>query len=308
MNKDKPIAFNHIEGLSFAEYERNTKELIEKLKKDSMLERFVQNNHLPKDRIHESPWLIQSWLKEINKCKGCKRIEDCKQSEKGFFPDLVYDQEFHINFKQCPFAKKEYELRKHLKNYLVSDLSENLETVSFKEIDMENEVEEYLLVLEKAMEYSQEEKSVYLYGTMGSGKTYLAACACNAQARKGKKVAFIHYPSFCKRVSYFAGSEEVELEIQRIRRADFLVIDDIGAEMVSEYNRDAILLPLLNYRFDQKKTTWITSNFDFAVLENHLTSSNRGISAEAKAMRIVERIASGTSVLALTTKDRRKAL
>ena len=221
---------------------------------------------------------------------------------------MVYDQEFHINFKQCPFAKKEYELRKHLKNYLVSDLSENLETVSFKEIDMENEVEEYLLVLEKAMEYSQEEKSVYLYGTMGSGKTYLAACACNAQARKGKKVAFIHYPSFCKRVSYFAGSEEVELEIQRIRRADFLVIDDIGAEMVSEYNRDAILLPLLNYRFDQKKTTWITSNFDFAVLENHLTSSNRGISAEAKAMRIVERIASGTSVLALTTKDHRKAL
>jgi primosomal protein DnaI len=80
---------------------------------------------------------------------------------------------------------------------------------------------------------------------MGVGKTYLAACAANERARKGDKTAFIHYPTFTMRMAAQINDGEYRTELKRLMYADFLVIDDIGAENCTEWNRDQLLLPLL---------------------------------------------------------------
>ncbi len=78
--------------------------------------------------------------------------------------------------------------------------------------------------------------------------------------------------------------------LRKMKRADFLVLDDIGAETVTNWVRDDILLPVLDYRMENRKSTIFTSNSDFADLRERLMYNQRGQKDEMKADRIMERI------------------
>jgi len=288
--------------------EKNTKQLIQELSQDKTVLRVFQKNDIPKDCLERYPWKIQRWLNAFRPCQGCKGLSFCKQSRKGYFENLVYDGILQTVQEACRYEKDHQNARAHIRNYLVSDLSSHLETVSFKNISTKDETEEYLQVLAEAMDASAKGEGLYIYGTMGSGKTYLSACACNDHARSGQKVAFIHYPSFCQRMQSSMQDGEYKSEIARLSFAAFLVIDDIGAESVTEWNRDSILLPLLNERFEEGLPTWFTSNDDYESLLVHFTFSNRGKQEELKATRILERIQAMSRSVVLTGKDRRNIL
>ena len=77
-----------------------------------------------------------------------------------------------------------------------------------------------------------------------------------------------------------------------MKRADFAVFDDIGAESVTSWLRDEVLLPIFNERMDRQKLTWFTSNENFSSLENHYMYNQKSDKEELKAVRIMERIKS----------------
>ena len=70
---------------------------------------------------------------------------------------------------------------------------------------------------------------------------------------------------------------------------DVLFMDDIGAESVSAFVRDELLLVALNQRLEQKKPTFFTSNIDLEALKEHYALSRHDASY-VKADRIIERI------------------
>ena len=90
-----------------------------------------------------------------------------------------------------------------------------------------------------------------------------------------------------------------------IKNVDLLLIDDLGAENLTAYNRDEILCPILQYRMDNHLTTFITSNFNINELNNHLSKSKDGIE-EIKAGRIISRINQLTDDLEMISKNLRK--
>ena len=85
--------------------------------------------------------------------------------------------------------------------------------------------------------------------------------------------------------------------------ADFLVIDDIGAENCTEWNRDVILMPLLNHRYEEGLATWFSSNCDIPSLQRHFTFSANNREDVLKAERIIERIRHMAKAVALTGRD-----
>ncbi|MDR2833763.1 MAG: primosomal protein DnaI, partial [Streptococcaceae bacterium] len=58
----------------------------------------------------------------------------------------------------------------------------------------------------------------------------------------------------------------------------------------SEWIRDSILGVILQYRMQEQKPTFFTSNQDFAHLEKHLENSSKGNIEPLKAKRIMERV------------------
>lgn len=284
---------------------RDTEELKKDLKQDETVQKMFAAMNIPARCIETSPWKIADWRRQYQPCIGCQSLSSCGQEKKGYYNALCYDGILQNVITPCAYMRESLKKEKHLENYLVSDLPKSLKTVSFKRILADNESREYLSVLNEAIQASYHSEGLYIYGTLGSGKTYLAACACNDHAAKGEKVAFIHYPSFTQRMASLVKSDEYQTELKRLMYVSFLVIDDIGAESCTEWNRDAILMTLLNHRYEEGLTTWFTSNCDLASLQQHFTFSSRNREDILKAERIIERIRNMARVTALTGRDRR---
>jgi primosomal protein DnaI len=101
---------------------------------------------------------------------------------------------------------------------------------------------------------------------------------------------------------------EYRTEFERLKFCRFLVIDDIGAESVTEWNRDAVLLPVLDARYEDGLATWFTSNCDYESLKSHFMYVRGGKEESLKASRILERIQAMCEIALLTGKDRRNGL
>lgn len=99
---------------------------------------------------------------------------------------------------------------------------------------------------------------------------------------------------------------EYDREVERMGYCDLLVLDDIGAEQVSEWNRDSILLPVLSRRYDNHLTTWFTSNEDMNTLKEHFMMTRGGNMERMKAERLIERIENMSEMKTLLGEDRRK--
>lgn len=275
------------------------------LKNDPMIQKVLTHNHISMSELDSHPFTVKRWFDSYSPCIGCKGLDTCKQKKKGYFDNLVSDGFLHTEKKACKYTLEHLESTKHIQNYLVNDLPEDLYTVAFSTIDMSNESKEYATVVTEAYQQCEQSKGLYLYGDMGTGKTYLSACACNYYAKEGKKVAFIHYPSFTQRMASTVSEGEYKNELSKLKYAYFLVIDDIGAESVTEWNRDGILLPLLNERYEKHLPTWFTSNETLETLQEHFEYTSKGKEEKTKSSRILERIKSMAKPLSLKGESRR---
>ena len=279
------------------------KKLFEKLRRDRYVHRLMKKNGIPEEELMRSLYRFKRYREEIEPCISCQALKDCRQKTPGFHPGLSYDGLLTEQMEACRYRQEEEEKTAHLSNYLINDLAKEFWSVSFDEIDICGESKSYIEALLEASNLCGEEKGAYLYGNMGTGKTYLAACAANDVTRSGKKAAFIHCPSFFDRCAATWHTGEYRIEAERCRFADLLVMDDIGAEAVSERGR-MLCLSILDARMQNGKMTWFTSNDDFEMLRNHLryTPSGEDIAA---ADRIIERVRALASPIYLSGDDRR---
>lgn len=287
---------------------QKAKALSDEIKNNTVLMQTLENHHIPLERIDTHPYYIERWYASFSRCIGCKGLSQCKQKEPGYFDHLVDDGYLHTDKHACKYMRQRLEERKHLDYFLINDMPDHLCSVSFSKIDLAKEKNEYISAYSQALACFNDHVGVYLYGSMGVGKTYLCACACNAYARDKKKAAFIHYPSFVQRMASRVQAGEYKQELDILKFVPFLVIDEIGGESVTEWNRDSILFPILNERYEKRLPTWFTSNEDLESLRNHFVVTNKGKQEKLKAMRIMERIRSMAKPIELVCENRRNYL
>ena len=139
---------------------------------------------------------------------------------------------------------------------------------------------------------------------MGTGKTYLAACAANYVAGFDGRPAFVHVPSWADRVNSTYYSGEFRTEGSRLKFADLCVRDYSGAEEVTVPLR-SLLLSVLDARMQNHRMTWFTSNEDFTSLKDHFPVSSKGNEDVMESDRIMERIRVLAEPVFLAGSDRR---
>ena len=153
--------------------------------------------------------------------------------------------------------------------------------------------------------YNDDEKpkGVYLNGSFGSGKTYLIACLFNELAKRGIRSVLVYYPEFLVSLkSSFSGDFEEKRDY--VKKVPLLLLDDIGAENTSNWSRDEVLGPILQYRMENHLPTFFTSNLTIEELEEALSTTSSGVD-KVKARRIIERIKQLTKSFDLISKNRR---
>jgi DNA replication protein DnaC len=113
-------------------------------------------------------------------------------------------------------------------------------------------------------EYPLEKTGLLLIGPIGTGKTHLAVGIMQELIRsKGVPCRFCDYRELLKQIqnSYNPSVQTTELEIlQPVFNTEVLVLDELGAIRPTEWVWDTVS-HILNSRYNDKKTTIITTNF-----------------------------------------------
>jgi len=113
-------------------------------------------------------------------------------------------------------------------------------------------------------EYPLERNGLLFIGPIGTGKTHLAVGIIQELVRsKGVRCLFSDYRELLKEIqnSYNPSVQTTELEILRpVFDAEVLVLDELGAVKPTEWVWDTVS-HILNSRYNEKKTTIITTNF-----------------------------------------------
>ena len=130
-----------------------------------------------------------------------------------------------------------------------------------------------LNLLEEIPEYG----SYYLHGESGCGKTILAARMW-LQAKKHfyfDKVPgtpkFVSVPELLAEIRRTFNNPDLDeaAVLAKYSETEFLVLDDLGAEKSSEWVMSVLYL-LINRRYEDMRTTVITSNFNLIELDDKL--------------------------------------
>uniref|UniRef100_UPI0026337596 primosomal protein DnaI n=1 Tax=uncultured Campylobacter sp. TaxID=218934 RepID=UPI0026337596 len=135
----------------------------------------------------------------------------------------------------------------------------------------------------------QSSRGVYVYGPTGTGKTYLMGSIYNYFKQNGKEPTILYYPEFIRKIKSKINDNSYDLYIDLVRDEEILIIDDIGAENITEFIRDEVLGPIINHREAEKLPTFFSSNLSIDDL-SELLSNGRTTVDRTKALRIVERI------------------
>lgn len=141
------------------------------------------------------------------------------------------------------------------------------------------------------MMVADEIKGLFLHGEKGTGKTKLAAIIANERARAGKPVLFASVPDLMADIrASFDGGKTAET-VRAVKETPFLVLDDLGAEKMSEWVGEQLFC-IVNHRYNECLQTVVTSNYNPTQIIRRMATVDRGgnVVDDLQGKRIMSRI------------------
>lgn len=272
--------------------------------------KLTKSLNLPAEYLMKYTSSLEESAKELDNCKKCKNINNCKNSYTGhvFYPNLLNDN-LVFDYVPCKYKKELDEKNKYKENIYLFEVPKEIKEASMKNIDLDNparfQVIKWLKNFLDDYATNTPKKGMYLTGNFGCGKTYLISATLNELAKQNHKIAIIYYPEFLRSLKEsFNDPDSYNEKFKTIKKVEILLIDDIGAETMTEWSRDEVLGTILQYRMQEGLTTFFTSNLTIKELEEHFSISTKGIE-KVKAKRIIERIKQLSEELTLISENKR---
>lgn len=280
-----------------------------KEKKDDGFKLFVEGIGLKDDYLMKYTSLLKQCYLEKENCNNCKGLSLCKNEVQGCqLTNIIVDNEINFEYKTCKYKNKLLKDINYMKDNYLFSVAREIRNAKMKDIytDDKNRVEviKWMTNFIKCYRSNKEVKGLYFNGNFGSGKSYLISAMINELVKDGKKGALVYYPEFLRSLKASFGKDFDE-QFEYAKKADLLLLDDIGAENVTPWSRDEILGPILQYRMDEKLPTFFTSNLTLNELELHLSIQGSNVD-KLKSKRIIERIKYTCDEIKLISKNQRR--
>ena len=292
----------HINMTLSEKIEKNLEKELQKSLKDEDFCNLVKRNKLPKDVTLKNNTKLMDTCDELKNCKTCKGLFMCKNKVSGHVLYPSFDETLKFIYMPCKYQKELIKKESEKKEKL-----NEIKNARMKDIDINDKnrvkvikwLKEYFDNYEKVNTL----KGLYLHGSFGSGKTYLISALFNElEISKDANTEVVYLPETLRNMK--EDFSLVEDKLNYLKNVDILLIDDIGAENVTAWGRDEILGTILQYRMNNKLSTFFTSNLTLEELEVHLSLSKNS-EDKVKARRIIERIKQLSVDMELVSINRR---
>lgn len=227
-------------------------------------------------------------LEEVENCKNCLGLCDCKNSNKGYYTS--YDNN-DFTYTECKYKKE---------NRIQNDKDSLIKTLYMPRTVLNARLEDFDVNTESRKKIfnhiggflsdtDEKKKGLYLFGTFSIGKTFTLSCIANELMKLNKECLLIYFPDLVVDLKNALGTNRFESLINMLKSIDVLMLDDLGSENMTPWIRDEILGPVINYRLLENKPIYISSNINPNELVNHL-AIDKSPASQLKAERIISRI------------------
>lgn len=142
--------------------------------------------------------------------------------------------------------------------------------------------------------------NLIVVGPVGTGKTGLVWCITRELVLAGHRVRFVNWRNLLYDLRESFGANGQRDSLDRYIAAPALVLDDVGAERVTEWAAEQ-LATLIDSRYMKGRVTVVTSNYGANELADRLSVEDAVIGD-----RIMSRLLEGASVIKVEGSDRRR--
>lgn len=276
------------------------KEIVKEL--NPKIQKIIKLEKISEEETISNLSSLEDTSNELFNCENCLGINKCPNHIKGY---VYYPQKKESRLSFSYIACKELKE----KEAALEKKGEEAEITKarIKDIDKTDgnriKVLKWLDSFYKNYDETKCNKGIYLHGSFGSGKTFLLAALLNElHINKNVNFEIIYFPKLLRNLK--DNFNLLDSKVNYYSNVEILLIDDIGAEKVSDWGRDEILGTILQERMNNHLTTFFTSNLTIDELEKHLSLSKDSVDV-VKARRIIERIKQLTDDVELISINRR---
>ena len=254
---------------------------------------------LDKDTNRELILQIDKAQHELAECEGCEG-EPCQKKKDRYWVPVIKENGLGGWYVPRVICKVRYfrQLKSGCKRCKIPEV---YATKTFDDYAVTNDNRRAVKIA-KWFAAEKPEKSVYLYGECGTGKTFLASLIAKEFILDFKDVVFGDVPSLLDEIkrTFNDASKDSGAIVDHYCNCELLVLDDLGAGQLTEWNI-GVIYSILNTRYNNGKPLIVTSNYDLDNLERRLG----GVDATS-AKRIVSRLSQMCVLGFLGTVDRRR--
>lgn len=212
--------------------------------------------------IKEGDYIAGDGLWHCGKCHGALQ----KKIETDFFSGIVWcickcEEEHREEERKREEYQKEMNWIRDLK--IASLMPDKYRDAKFSDYVVREENTKAFHIAQKYVQDFQKMKAenigIIFYGTVGTGKSYTAACIANELLEKQVSVIMT---SFVKILQDMRSVENESEYINALNRCSLLIIDDLGAERNTDYALEKVY-NVIDSRIRANKPLILTTNLTF---------------------------------------------
>lgn len=114
-------------------------------------------------------------------------------------------------------------------------------------------------------EMERQNMGLLLYGPVGTGKTFYAACIANALIDSGRSAKMTNFSAIINKLQ--ESLENRQRFLDKLNRFDLLIIDDLGIERESEYMQEQVY-NIIDARYKARRPLIVTTNISLDEIKN----------------------------------------
>lgn len=253
------------------------------------------------DLFQTRPLQSDEYLNETDKliyCSKCRTPRQCKIEHNGQFftlPIRCKCQREVDEQEETDFQKRQHliQIERLKANGLQDRYLHDYTFMNAKGYNLEEIKKAHRYVTEwDTME--SENRGLLLWGNIGTGKTYIAACIANALIEQGVSVLMTNFSKILNTLSPMYNGDRNAF-IDSLNQYSLLIIDDLGIERNSDFALEQVF-SVIDSRYRCKKPLIITTNLTIDEM-NH---------ADLAHTRIYDRILEQCTPLMVNNQNIRK--
>ena len=185
---------------------------------------------------------------ELNNCSNCKSLHTCQNKVEGtvYYP-TIKDEKLEFNYVACKYKKKDIKQKEEIKSKFF-EMPYDIKMAKMSNIEINSTRAKIIKWINKFYDdfkSDKQTKGLYLSGSFGSGKTYILSALLNELSKLNYSCIIVYYPELLRSIKESFNSDDYNERINEIKKCDLLLLDDIGAETTTPWNRDEILGTIL---------------------------------------------------------------